>query len=345
MNHLPEFPSRRTFLTALPLAVGAVGLTACGPSESTPAAGPGAGAAPGTAGGGKPRIALIMKSLANEFFLTMENGARAHQEANSARYDLLANGIKDELDVSRQIDMVEQMIAQRVAAVVIAPADSKALVGVCKKAQEAGVVVVNIDNKLDDEVLAQNKVRIPFVGPDNRKGARKVGDVLAPRLKAGDEVAVIEGPPNAFNAQQRRLGFHESMQAAGMKIVSSQSGYWETDKANQVAAAMITEHPEIKALLCANDSMALGAVAALRGAGRTDAIAVVGYDGISAVKALIKEGKIMATADQHADQIAVFGIEYALQLLKTKSVPADHETPVDLVTMESLSAPAAANRP
>lgn len=293
----------------------------------------------------RPRIALIMKSLANEFFLTMENGARAHQRAHDAEYELLANGIKDELDVARQIDLVEQMIAQRVEAIVIAPADSKALVAVCKKAQDAGIVVVNIDNQFDGGVLASKQLRIPFVGPDNRKGAHRIGTYLAKRLPTGSPVAIIEGAPNAFNGQQRRLGFDDAIKEAGWRLVTAQSGYWETDKANQVASAMITEHPEIKALLCANDSMALGAVAALRGAGRTDAVAVVGYDGISAVKALIKEGKIVATADQHADQIAVFGIEYALQLLKTKSVPADRETPVDLVTAESLSAPAATNRP
>jgi ribose transport system substrate-binding protein len=330
MNRLPPPRSRRAALTRLLFALGAAALTGCGPSSDTPAPST-AGPASGTPASGKPRIALIMKSLANEFFLTMENGARAHQKANAARYDLLANGIKDELDVSRQIDMVEQMIAQRVAAIVIAPADSKALVAVCKQAQDAGVVVVNIDNKLDDAVLAEKKARIPFVGPDNRKGARRVGDVLAQRLTRGAKVAVIEGPPNAFNAQQRRLGFHDSMQAAGMTIVSSQSGYWETDKANQVAAALITEHPDLQAILCSNDSMALGAIAALRSAAKLGKIQVVGYDNISAVQPLLAEGKLLATADQHADQIAVFGIEYALQLLETKAPPTDKETTVDLI--------------
>src|ERR1041385_2683085 len=140
-----------------------------------------------------------MKSLANEFFLTMENGARAHQRAHSDQYELIANGIKDELDVARQIDLVEQMIAQRVDAIVIAPADSKALVAVCKKAIDGGIGVVNIDNQFDAAVLADKQVKIPFVGPDNRKGARLVGDYLAKRLKPGDAVAIIEGAPNAFN--------------------------------------------------------------------------------------------------------------------------------------------------
>jgi ribose transport system substrate-binding protein len=285
----------------------------------------------------KPRVALIMKSLANEFFLTMENGAKAHQKAHAADYELLANGIKDELDVSRQIDLVEQMIAQKVDAIIIAPADSKALVPVCKKAQQAGITVVNIDNKFDDEVLAASGVKFPFVGPDNRKGARAVGDFLAAKLKPGDGVIIVEGAPNAFNGIQRKLGFEDAMRAAGMKIISSQSGYWETDKANQLVASLITEHPDLKAVLCANDSMALGAVAALRAAGKATQVLVVGYDNIGAVQELVREGKILATADQHADRLAIFGIEYALETLKTKKATADRETPVELVTAASLS--------
>src|SRR5882672_12807203 len=126
---------------------------------------------------GKPRIALVMKSLANEFFKTMEDGARAHQQANAAEYELLATGIKDEQDVAGQVRLVEQMIADRVSALVIAPADSKALVSACRKAQEAGIVVVNIDNRLDASVLAERQLQIPFVGPDNRKGARAVAEL------------------------------------------------------------------------------------------------------------------------------------------------------------------------
>ena len=280
----------------------------------------------------KPRVALVMKSLANEFFLTMENGARAHQKAHAADYDLLVNGIKDELDVSRQIDLVDQMIAQKVDALVIAPTDSKALVPVCRKAQQAGIIVINIDNKFDEAVLAASGAKFPFVGPDNRKGARAVGEVLAKRLKSWDKVAIIEGAPNAFNAIQRKAGFDDAMKAAGMNIVTSQSGYWETDKANLVVAAILTEHPDVKAVLCSNDSMALGAVAALRAAGKQDQVLVVGYDGIGAVRQLLKEGKVLASADQHADQLAVFGIEYALEMLKTKSAPADRDTPVDVLT-------------
>jgi ribose transport system substrate-binding protein len=82
--------------------------------------------------------------------------------------------------------------------------------------------------------------------------------------------------------------------------------------------------------------MALGAVAALRAANKVDTVYVVGFDNISAAHDLVKEGKILATADQHADQLAVFGIEYALDMLAKKGTPADHETPVDLITKETI---------
>jgi len=279
----------------------------------------------------KPKLALVMKSLANEFFSTMAEGARRHHEAHSADYDLVVNGIPNETDLGAQVNLVEQMLAQGVNAIVIAPADSKALVPVLKRAQQAGVLVINIDNKLDSDVLKQAGISIPFVGPDNRAGARKVGAALAQRLKPADPVTIIEGIPTAFNGQQRRLGFEDAMNSAGMKIVGAQSGNWEMDRANNVAAAMLSEHPELKAILCANDSMALGAVAAIQAAGKKGQVLVVGFDNIAAIRPMLADGRVVATADQHADQLAVFGIEAALHFLKGQA-PADQTTAVDLIT-------------
>jgi ribose transport system substrate-binding protein len=282
--------------------------------------------------GGKPRVALVMKSLANEFFSTMADGAKKHQAANADKYDLIVNGIKNENDLAEQVNLVEQMIAQQVNAIVIAPADSKALVTVLRRAKDAGILVINIDNKLDADVLKQAGLTIPFVGPDNREGARKVGEVVAKKLKAGDEVAIIEGIPTAFNGQQRRLGFEDAMKSGGMKIVSVQSGLWEMEKANGVASAMLGEHPQLKALLCGNDSMALGAVSAVQSAGKSGAVLVAGFDNISAIRPLLEKGQVIATADQHGDQLAVFGIEAALKIIKGEAPPADQTTAVDVVT-------------
>src|SRR5690606_9097808 len=102
----------------------------------------------------------------------------------------------------------------------------------------------------------------------NRKGAARVAEAVAKKLPAESPVAIIEGVPTAFNAVQRKLGFEDAISSAGLRIVASQAGNWETAKANQVATSILTEHPDVKALFCANDSMALGAVAALRSAGK-----------------------------------------------------------------------------
>ena len=292
-----------------------------------------------TPGQNPPKIALVMKSMANEFARTMDSGARAHQKAHAAQYTLVANGIKDETDTSAQIKLVEQMLSQKIDALVIAPADSKALVPVVKAAIDRGILVVNIDNKLDADALKDKGIQVPFVGPDDRGGARQVGDYLGKSLKAGDKVAIIEGVPTTFNAQQRTLGHRDAMKAAGIDVVSVQSGAWEIDKASTVASSLMREHPDLKALLCGNDSMALGAVAAVRAAGKTGKVLVVGYDDISAVKPMLADGRLLATADQSAVRIVTTGIETALKALADKqtqaTMPPQVITSVALVTKQS----------
>jgi ribose transport system substrate-binding protein len=288
----------------------------------------------------KPKVALVMKSLANEFFLTMETGAKDYQKHNPGKFDLITNGIKDETDTANQIRIVEQMIVSKVDAIVLAPADSKALVPVVKKAVDAGIIVVNIDNRLDQDVLKSKDLNVPFVGPDNRKGARMVGDYLAKQLKSGDEVGILEGVSTTTNAQQRTAGFKDAMQTVGAKVVSVQSGEWEIDKGNAVASAMLNEYPTLKALLAGNDNMAIGAVSAVRAAGKQGKVQVVGYDNINAIHPMLKDGRVLATADQYAAKQAVFGIDTALKALsenkKQSQLSGVVETPVDLVTKDTL---------
>ncbi|NWC56772.1 sugar ABC transporter substrate-binding protein [Pseudomonas veronii] len=282
----------------------------------------------------KPKVGLVMKSLANEFFVTMQEGAKDYQKSHAADFDMITNGIKNETDTNAQIDIVNQMILAKVNAIVIAPADSKALVTVLKKASDAGIKVVNIDNRLDPGVLKSKNLDIPFVGPDNRKGSKLVGDYLAKQLAAGDKVGIIEGVPTTTNAQQRTAGYKDAMDAAGMKIVSTQSGNWEIDQGQKVASAMLSEYPDLKALLAGNDNMALGAVSAVRAAGKAGKVLVVGYDNIAAIKPMLQDGRVLATADQAAAQQAVFGIQNALKLVKGEKVDAQDgviETPVELV--------------
>ena len=283
----------------------------------------------------RPVIALVMKSLANEFFVNMANGAERHQ-AERADYELIINGIRNESDLAQQVALVDQMISRSVDAIVIAPADSQALVPALARASAAGIVIINIDNRLEPEVLEEYDLSIPFIGPSNRAGAKMVGDFALQSVAAGSKVAILEGITSAVNSIERRSGFQDAITDAGMDLVTLQSAEWDQTKAAQVMAGILSQYPDLDVILAANDNMALGAASAVGMARREKEIVIAGFDNISAVHPLIEAGTVIATVDQFGDQLAVFGIEYAIEALESGAELEDRETLLELVTAETL---------
>lgn len=284
----------------------------------------------------KPKVALIMKSLANEFFVTMAAAAEDHQEQHQDEYDLIVNGIKNESDLAQQVALVDQMIGVGVDAIVIAPADSKALVPALARARKGGIHVVNIDNRLDGEVLAEYDLAIPFIGPNNRKGAREAAMFALEQLAEGATVVILEGVTTAQNAIERRMGFEEAVSASGANLVTTQSAVWDQTKAAQVTAAILVRHPEVQLILAANDNMALGAASAVSFADLDHDVTIVGFDNISAVHPLLKDGRILATVEQYGDRFAVNGIELALDMIKGETELVDRETPLVVISQADL---------
>ncbi|WJS01325.1 sugar ABC transporter substrate-binding protein [Roseibium aggregatum] len=279
----------------------------------------------------KPVVGLIMKSLANEFFQNMMVGAEEHQKRRGD-YELKAVGMQNETDFESQINAVENFITQGVDAIVVAPADSRAMVRPLKKAMEAGIVVVNFDVALDEEAKKQQGVELAFVGPDNRGGAKLAGDALGKKLGEGAKVVIIEGNPGADNATQRRLGFEDSVAEYKLDLLDSRTAHWETEEANQVFATMLTAHPDVQGVMAANDSMAIGVVKALESAGRTD-IEVIGFDNIPAVGPMIEDGRMLATVDQFGTDMAANAIDMALDVVSTgEQLQGWVKTPIELVT-------------
>ncbi|WP_372801035.1 sugar ABC transporter substrate-binding protein [Paracoccus seriniphilus] len=261
----------------------------------------------------KPVVGLVMKSLANEFFQSMLAGAEAHA-AERGDFELIAVGMQNETDFEAQINAVDNFITQGVDAIVVAPADSRAMVRPLKKAVEAGIVVVNFDVALDAEAKEQQGFELAFVGPDNRGGAAMAGDALGEKLGEGAKVVIIEGNPGADNATQRLLGFQDSVEKYKLELLDSRTAHWETEEANQVFSTMLTAHPDIQGVMAANDSMAVGVVKALEAAGRDD-IEVVGFDNIPAVAPMIEDGRMLATVDQFGQEMAANAIDLALEVL------------------------------
>ena len=291
--------------------------------------------AAGTNDDERPVIALVMKSLANEFFVNMASGAERHQ-AERVNYELIINGIRNESDLAQQVALVDQMISRGVDAIVIAPADSQVLVPALARASAAGIVIINIDNRLEPEVLEDYGLSIPFIGPSNRAGAKMVGDFALQNVAAGSKVAILEGITSAVNSIERRTGFEEAITDAGMNLVTLQSAEWDQTKAAQVMAGILSQYPDLDVILAANDNMALGAASAVGMARREKEIVIAGFDNISAVHPLIEAGTVIATVDQFGDQLAVFGIEYAIEALESGAELEDRETLLELVTVETL---------
>ena len=123
------------------------------------------------------------------------------------------------------------------------------------------------------------------------------------------------------------------MRAAGMRILASRAANWETDQSERLTRELLHQHAELRGILASNDTMALGAASALAAIGKTEQVLLVGFDNISAARRLLGERRMLATVDHHADRQAVFGIEYALEILSKNAIPADRETPVDLITV------------
>jgi ribose transport system substrate-binding protein len=285
---------------------------------------------------GKPKIGLVMKSLANEFFKQMEAGAEAYAAKNTDKFDFKAVGMKDERDFAAQVDAVENFVTQKYDIIVVAPADSKAMVTPLAKAVKAGVVVINIDVELDKDAKKAAGIDLAFFGPDNRAGAKMVGDALAKALGPGGKVVILEGNPEADNAQQRKTGFDDSVSEGKLQLLDSKTAHWETEEANTLMTNFLTQYHDIQGVMAANDSMALGVVKALDSAGKSGTIKVVGFDNIPAVQPLIKGGKMLATVEQYGAQMAVLGIGYGLRQMAGEKFTGWVKTDIKLITAADL---------
>jgi len=286
--------------------------------------------------GRKPKVGLVMKSLANQFFQQMDDGAKAFAAENEDLFEFQTVGMKDERDFAAQVEAVENYITQGFDVIVIAPADSKAMVEPIKKALDAGIKVINIDVALDPGAMADAGIDLAFFGPDNRLGAKMAGDALAASLGEGANVVILEGNPEADNGNQRRMGFEDAVAEGGLNLLDSRTANWETEQANQLMTTFLTQYPDIQGVMAANDSMALGVVAALDAEGKTGEIEVVGFDNIPAVRPLIADGTMLATIEQFGSEMAVFGIEMGLRELAGEEFCGWQLTPIELITAENV---------
>jgi ribose transport system substrate-binding protein len=282
-----------------------------------------------------PTIALVMKASSNPFFARMEEGAR--KAADSLKIRLLVGSITQETDINQQIDIVENMVIQGVKAILIAPADSKAIVNVLKKAQERGIVIINIDNRIDPETAQAVGLNINcYVGVDNEEGGRMAGEYLVRLLGGTGKVAMLEGIRGVDNAEARKRGFLEAIRGTHIELVASQSANWAQDQGLDVFSNILQANPEITGLFCANDMMALGAIQAINQAGKSGKIFVTSYDNLKAAQIAIKQDKLHATIEQHPETMGYEGVCIADSILKEEDVGIEKLVKLDLITKKNI---------
>jgi ribose transport system substrate-binding protein len=284
----------------------------------------------------KPVVALVVKTLTNPFFIAMEKGARKAEA--ELGFVLKVKSGAQETSIDQQIAIIEDLIAGKTAAIVIAPGSSTELIPVLKKAQDRGIQLVNIDNQLDPTASEKAGLRpVPFISVDNVKGAYLVAQYLVQGISQPTQALVLEGIREAANANQRKTG---ALQAFGenprIQVVASETAHWKIDEGLEVTRLAFKAHPGIGVIFAANDMMALGAVEYLKEAGLTR-VRVAGYDALDEARKAIAEGRMVATVDQQADQQGYIGCVTAIHLLQGAQVPSVVTVDVKLVTKDTVS--------
>jgi len=277
------------------------------------------------------QIALVMKTLTNPFFVEMERGARSAEA--ELGIELLVKTAAQETSIEQQVAIVEELIRRKVDAIVIAPGDSVKLIPVLKRAQDAGLPVVNIDNRLDGDFSRTLGLHpVPFISVDNEQGAYLVTRVLTDGVAEPAKAAVIEGIRSAANAEARKAGALRAFASnPAITVAAQESADWKIDAAYDVAKSMFEREPGISLLFCANDMMALGAARYVREAGLRG-VRIAGYDALQDAVEAVKTGALVATIDQQAGRQGYLGVVYANRMISREEVPLETMVEVRVVT-------------
>lgn len=284
---------------------------------------------------GMPRVAFVMKTLNHPFFLDMQRGAQ--EAAGNARIQLVVQAAEREIDVEKQVQIIENLLQTGIRALIVTPSGSREIATAIAKANRAHVPVIVVDTRVDPKAAADNNLRLEsFIGSDNYDGGRLAGDYLAGVTGGNARVAVLEGIPGHETGDSRLRGFRDALgKHPGMRIVASQPANWERDQGFTVFQNMLQAHADVDAVFACSDLMALGAVEAIAAAGRSGRIRVVGFDALDDARKAIAEGRMEASVAQSPRDMGRLAVESAARVLRGEAVPADQKVPIALVTKGS----------
>ena len=279
----------------------------------------------------------VMKALSNEFWRTLEEGyeeAQSKVQAAGSDYEIVIDATTDEADEIGQQTMTSNMVNQGVTAILASPISDSNLTSAVEDAQDQGIPVFNVN----DGLIAAAEY---YVGPNAYQNGLLAAEWISNKLGDEGKVAIVIGMPKAFAARERTAGFKDWIEQnnSGLEVIAEQNTDWDRQTAKNLAATWIQQNPDLKAIFCNNDTMALGVVEAVEEA-EAD-ILVVGVDGIGEAYDSIRAGKLDATVDSFPFYMAQVATECALRVMAGQELPRVVATPQALIDSENVDTEAA----
>jgi ribose transport system substrate-binding protein len=292
--------------------------------------------APNATTTGKPTVALVLKTLNHPFFVDMRRGAQ--EAADRLGVTLQVQAAEREIDVEKQMQIVENLIQTGIQALCITPSGSREIVSALVKAKDAKVPIVVVDTRVDEKAAADAGVHTEtFVGSDNYEGGKLAGDYLMKATGGKARVGILEGIPGHETGDSRLRGFRDAVKAApGVVIAASQPANWERDQGFNVFQNMLQAHPDIDSVFACSDLMALGAIEAIAAARKTGTIRVIGFDALDDAKKAIAAGTMEASVAQFPSEMGRVAVESAVKVIRGDTVPAQIKVKLELVTKDNV---------
>ena len=274
-------------------------------------------------------IAIITPSHDNPFFKAEADAAEA--KAKALGYDVISLVHDD--DANKQSELIDTAIASGAKAIILDNAGADATVAAVKKAKQAGVPSFLIDREINATGVA-----LAQIVSNNYQGAQLGAQKFVKLMGEKGNYVELVGKESDTNAGIRSKGYHDVIDDyPDLKMVERQSANWSQPEAYSKMESILQAHPDIKGVISGNDTMAMGAEAALKAAGRGDVI-VVGFDGSNDVRDSIKQGGIKATVLQPAFRGAQLAVEQADAYIKTKTAPKTEKQLLDCVLIDASNA-------
>lgn len=317
---------RKPIKTGL-ILLATAGMALAAGCSSNPSPNPSDSGSGGAAGG---LIYIITPAPSNTFFKAESDAAVA--EAQKLGYQTQADSHDD--DPNKQSQLIDAAIAAKAVAIILDNAGADTSIAAVQKATDAGIPVFLIDREINQSGIAKAQIV-----SNNAQGATLGGTAFAQAMNGTGNYIELTGLATDTNAQVRSDGFHSVIdQYPDMKMVAQQTANWDQQQAFTVVETLLQSDPDVQGIISGNDTMALGAVAAVAAAGLTDKITIVGFDGAPDAVDAIKAGTMMATVMQPAVLLAQMAVDQADQYLRTGSTGQPEKQSVDCVLIDKTNA-------